>query len=94
MYEIWLGYYDLGQGHHGSTKPEKVATVAARSFKLACYIFELESTLASMKKLNDNPKEYFHEPNLRWDYDVQKVSQSWIGRYYETEEEAQKSFKV
>jgi len=44
-FEIWIGYYHLGQGYHGSTEPEKLCSIQAIDFKTACIKYELTRKL-------------------------------------------------
>lgn len=93
-YEIWLGWYHLGQGYHPSTEPEKVGEVEATSFKIACYLYELQSQIDSLKnkmKKGDTHIEDIHFGNLY--YNGKTNSNSWTGQYFESKEEAYKSFK-
>ena len=90
-YEIWIGDYSLGQGSNGPMEPERVATIESVNFKTACIKYELTSKLERIvegEKLNNlNSQDY------PWWFDENKVSNSWTGKYYETEEEAWESFK-
>jgi mannose-6-phosphate isomerase class I len=49
-YEIWIGYYDLGQGYGASDKPKMVGEIWATSFKIACCIYEHQSQIESLKE--------------------------------------------
>ncbi len=92
QYEIWLGWYHLGQGSHSPTKPEKVATVEANSFKAACLLYEYTSHanfLVGQMKKGENVTNDVHFG--LWCYEPKNNSNSWTGAYYETEEEAQES---
>jgi len=90
-YEIWVGYYQLGQGHHGSTEPKLCGKEKAINFKMACFKHELKSTLASVERQELNKRVDSQSP--QWWYDPHSNSNSWLGKYYETKEEAQESFK-
>lgn len=93
-YDIWIGYYHLGQGYHPPTKPQKVATVKASSFKIACVLYEHQSSIDSLKNLMARNHDYIEDIHFgKWSYDPHTNSNSWTGQYYETEEEALKSFK-
>lgn len=48
-YEIWIGNYHLGQGSTPPTKAERVATVEAPNFKVACTLHELRRSLESIE---------------------------------------------
>lgn len=92
-YEIWLGWYHLGQGSHPPTKPERVGVVRATSFKIACYLYELQSQIDSLQRRmerSDNYIEDIHFGTLY--YNGKTNSNSWTGKYYETEKEALASF--
>ena len=91
-YEIWLGCYHLGQGHHGSRKPEKVAFIEAPNFKVACLLYELRSKLSFIEKLIEN-NQYVEHQTCRWFYNFNTNSNAWTGKYYESEKEALRSFK-
>lgn len=90
-FEIWVGKYHLGQGHHGSIKPELLAKIEAADFKTACIKYELTTKLNRIEegeKLgNLNMQDY------PWWFNENTISNSWLGKYYETEEAALKSFK-
>ena len=86
-WEIWLGYYSLGQGHHPPSKPELVATITAVSFKNACWTYELESLLKTSRTRETNG---IHFGKIH--YRPQDNSNSWTGKYYQSKEEALKSF--
>jgi len=91
-YEIWLGYYHLGQGHHGSIEPEMVAKVKATSFKVACWLYELYSAYTSLIERMEKGG-YIEDAHFGISYYKPETnSNSWTGKYYETKEEAQKSF--
>ena len=49
-WQIWVGSYHLGQGHHGSTQPEMIAEIEAQTFDLACLKYELSSMLRSIEE--------------------------------------------
>lgn len=92
LFEIWIGYYHHGTGHDGSTKPEMVGLEIAPDFRTACVIYELKSSLKSIQDrvaLN----EYIDQQSCRWFYDFETNSNSWMGQYFETKEEALKTFK-
>jgi len=93
-YEIWIGYYSLGQGSDFPTKPEKLAEVFATSFKIACVIFEHENSVRSLRRQMEQPGSYIEDIHFgKWNYDPKTNSNSWVGRYFETETEAWESFK-
>jgi hypothetical protein len=90
-YEIWVGNYHLGQGHHGSIAPEHIDTQFAPDFKTACLLSELKGKLKRIEegilKGNLNSQDY------PWWFNENTISNSWLGKYYESKEEALKSFE-
>lgn len=86
-YEIWVGHYHLGQGYDPPTSPQRIGAVYAPSFKQACYIYELESSLRTAKSTKLGNRDYVSS------YDPHKMYNSWTGYYYPSKEEALKSFK-
>lgn len=92
-FEIWLGRYNLGQGMHGGETPEKVADITAISFKVACIKYELLRRLRFIESCEkDSREEDIVRVGLTFTLDVDKVYQPWIGYYYQSEEEALKTF--
>lgn len=92
-YEIWLGYYHLGQGYSPPAKPQKVDEIWARSFKCACIMYEHKSAYLSLAKQQDHLNFYEGDVHLgQWYYNPKTNSNSWSGQYYESEEDAWKSF--
>lgn len=93
-YEIWLGYYHLGQGDHGSTEPKMVAKVTASSFKIACCIYEHQSAIDSLKERMERNDPYIEDAHFgHWYYNPKINANGWTGFYYESREAAQESFK-
>lgn len=93
-YDIWTGYYHLGQGHHPPSKPNKVATVSATSFKIACCIHEHQSSIDSLNRQMSRGDVYIEDIHFgKWHYDPKTNSNSWTGKYFESEEAAWGSFK-
>lgn len=91
-YEIWIGSYHLGQGSEPSTEPQKVDNIEAPNFQVACTIHELRRTLQNIE--NRIAKgEYIDYQSCRWFYNFDTNSNSWTGKYYESYEEALKSFQ-
>lgn len=90
-FEIWLGSYSLGQGYDPPTKPELIAKVKAFTFKIACFKYELQSTLDSI--INQEYTGYVGDQSIQQWYNPQTMVNSWTGKYYETEAEALKTFK-
>lgn len=91
-FDIWIGWYHFGQGYDPPNEPQKVATVMATSFDLACLKHELRSKLAIIDELEHKGK-YIDFQTRRWFYDWDNNRNSWTGRYFETREEAIQSFK-
>lgn len=91
-YEIWIGSYNLGQGYDPSTEPQFIAKVTAKDFKTACIKYELKSRLDFIEE-QERKGEYITNQDYEWFYSPHTNSNSWTGKYYETKEEAQSSFK-
>lgn len=91
LWQIWIGYYHLGQGSEPPTEPEMVAEIEARSFDLACLKHELRSMLRNIER-GEMDGEYIDFQSRRWFYDWDNNSNSWTGKYFETKEEALKTF--
>jgi hypothetical protein len=91
-FEIWVGYYHLGQGHHGSTQPLKLTEIKAIDFPTACIKYELRSMFNSIEEQEMN-KGYVDSQSKEWFYNWRENRNSWTGKYYESYEEALKSFK-
>lgn len=89
-FEIWVGYYHLGQGYDPPTEPQLLAEIESVDFKTACIKYELRRKLDRIeegeKKRNLNSQDY------PWWFNEITVSNSWLGKYYETREEALNSF--
>jgi len=90
-YEIWIGDYHLGQGFHHNGKSEKVGEEVASNFQIACLKYELRSKLLFLEKYDDG-KKYVSPQDCTWWYNPETNSNSWTGKYYESKEEADKSF--
>ena len=89
-YEIWIGFVpSWGQGDHDSTAPIKIGEVAAKSFEIACCIHEHENALNILR----NPDYYKDSWFGHWGYNPKDNSTFHLGKFYETEKEAWKSFK-
>lgn len=90
-FEIWIGRYDMGEGVD-SKEPELLATIPSVNFKTACIKYELGTKLQRMmdgeEAGNLNPKDY------PWYFNEDTISNVWLGKYYKTKEEAQKSFNI
>jgi len=93
-YEIWIGNYHLGQGSHPPSEPELVGRVVAPNFPTACYIYELETHLNYIcQKVEEGVDTSYDKGYMQWNYDPKTNSNSWTGPYYQTKEEALKSFQ-
>jgi len=93
-FDIWIGWYHLGQGHHPPSEPQKVATVEATTFKIACWLHELESQAKSIRERMVQPNAYVEDAHFgSLYYNPKTNSNSWVGKYYETREEALETFK-
>lgn len=93
-WEIWIGLYSLGQGYDDPIEPQLLAEIEAPSFKIACYLYELQSNLSSLIdriKRGDTYIEDIHFGRLY--YNPETNSNSWTGKYYSSKEEAEKSFR-
>lgn len=89
-FKIWTGYYHLGQGHHGSTKPELWGKELAVDFKTACIKHELKSKLERIEE--GEQKGNLCSQDYPWWFNENTLSNSWLGKYYPTKEEAQEDF--
>ena len=84
-YEIWLGYYHLGQGYGPSNKPERVAVIEATSFRIACVIYEHQNAIESLKRQMEEGDPYIEDIHFgNWYYNPMTNSNSWTGKYYES----------
>ena len=97
-FEIWTGNYSLGQGYHQGESPEKVGEEEAISFKVACIKHELKERLKFIDTLegrdyNGNQEKDILSVGLKFDLNLETLSQSWIGGYYESKESALKTFR-
>jgi len=93
-FDIWIGWFHLGQGHHPPSEPEKVATVEATTFKIACWLHELESQAKSIRERMVQPNAYVEDAHFgSLYYNPKTNSNGWVGKYYETREEALETFK-
>tara|TARA_R110000868_G_C10584288_1_gene738919 strand:- start:86 stop:385 length:300 start_codon:yes stop_codon:yes gene_type:complete len=92
-YEIWIGNYHLGQGYGPSDKPQKLGEVEATSFKIACCIYEHQKSIDFLNGQMDRGETYIEDAHFgKWYYNPDGNYNNWVGRYFETEEEASKSF--
>ena len=93
-YENWIGLYHLGQGYHPPTEPQMIAKIEATSFKIACVLYEHQSAIDSLNDRMKRGDTYIEDIHFgQWYYDPKENRNSWVGKYYETKEEALKSFK-
>lgn len=90
-YEIWVGNYHLGQGYDGPTEPQLIGTETGTTFKVACMKHELKTTLASIEE--QEKTGYVQLQSLEWFYKPHNNTNGWLGQYYETQQEALKSFQ-
>ncbi len=91
-YEIWTGYYHLGQGYHGSTEPQKWGEEEAIDFKTACMKYELKSHLKRLEE--GEQKRNLNMQDYEWFWNPHTNANSWIGKYYESKEDALKNWKA
>lgn len=94
-FEIWTGNYSLGQGYHQGESPEKVGEEIAINFTVACMKHELRERLKFIELLEKrgNQTNDIISTGLKFDLNLETLSQSWIGGYYESEEGALKTFR-
>lgn len=94
-FEIWTGNYSLGQGYHQGESPEKVGEEVAVNFTVACMKYELKKRLEFIELLEKrgNQIEDIISTGLKFDLNLQSLSQPWIGGYYQSKEEALKTFR-
>ncbi len=90
-YQIWIGNYHLGQGYDPSTEPQMIGEVIAPNLKVACVLYGLRSMLGSIEH-QMSKDGYVDNQSCRWFYNFETNSNSWTGKYFETREEALKSF--
>jgi len=93
-FEIWLGYYSHGQGHEPYSKPKKIADVKATTFRVACVLYEHQSAINDLQEQMDEGLHGIDNESHfgTWYYHPESNANSWLGAYYESEEEAWKSF--
>ena len=82
-YDIWIGSYNLGQGYHSPTEPQKIATIKAETFEEACLTHE-KRKLGKKIDLSEIVQSYNVETNYN----------RWTGKYFSTEQEALDSFET
>ena len=92
-YEIWIGNYHLGQGYDPSSTAQKLGEVEATSFKIACCIYEHQSAIDFLNIQMNRGDSYIEDVHFgKWYYNPETNSNGWIGKYFESKEEANKSF--
>lgn len=90
-WQIWIGFYSLGQGYDETTKPQLLDTVKASSFGVACLLLELRHKLKWLENAESDGK-YIDSQSCHWWYHYETNSNDWTGKYFETEEQAWGSF--
>lgn len=90
-FEIWIGCYHLGQGYDPSTEPQKIAEIEAVDFKTACIKYELQNKLDRIEEGEANNN--LNNQDYPWRFNENTISNTWLGKYYESKEQAWKSFK-
>jgi hypothetical protein len=90
-YQIWLGYYEFGNGQPTPDKPLLLATVEAITFKLACLKYELSARMNFIIQIQNEGVEVEDE-NYEWHYDYKVNRNKYTGTYFETEEDAWVTF--
>lgn len=91
VFEIWIGNYSLGQGYSSPTEPDLLAEIESVDFKTACIKYEL---ISKLKRLEEGEvKGNLNSQDYPWWFHENSISNSWTGKYYESKEEALKSFK-
>lgn len=87
-YEIWVGYYDMGQEYSPPEKPYMLDTVQAQTFEDACAVHSLTKCLSCYQ--DKIKKGTGHKCHLL--YDFKTNSHPIMGKYYQSEDEAWTSF--
>ena len=90
-YQIWIGYYNLGKNYSVPTEPKMVGEEKAPNFRVACVLHAAKSYLNYIKYLVDEHAR-IGEPSCRWSHNFKTNSNVHTGKYFETKEEAEKSF--
>lgn len=91
-YQIWIGNYHLGQGYDPPAAPELIAVIWSCNFKLACYEYETQQRMGMIQWSKLEGKEDIHTYVNQ--YDPEKMINRWLGKYYESEADAWKSFNT
>ena len=92
-HEIWVGYYVTGQSKP-PINPTLVGKLKAPSFKIACLIHEHRLAIANIIdtiKKGDIDIENNQHFGM-WYYNPNSNSNSFYGKYFETEKEAWQTF--
>ena len=88
-YEIWIGNEVQCQGASPRLEPELLAKFKATSFRVACYIYELTSQLDFINKQMLDPHSHIENIHFgRLSYNPDTNSNTWLGRYYPSREDA------
>lgn len=87
-FDIWTGYYTC-DGYFAK-EPELVDSIKALDFKSACLKHEILQQLHSIEL--QEKQGYVNKQTYVNFYNPENLYNSWTGKYYETKEEAQKSF--
>lgn len=91
QYEIWTGPHgSTGTGDDGYTESRYWGSERASTFELACLKHELRQMLNNIESM-DNAGEYVDNQSKEWFYNWQTNSNSWIGKYYPSKQEADRS---
>ncbi|HEY5234558.1 MAG TPA: hypothetical protein VIJ14_00140 [Rhabdochlamydiaceae bacterium] len=88
-WEIWVGYYK--HEDFEAKEPELLASISCRTFRAACFLFELESTISIIKHIEETDQFMLPE-YYRFNYEHETNSNRILGKYYESESEAADSF--
>ncbi len=88
-FEIWTGYYSVDG--YSPCEPELHAVIEALDFKSACMKYELRSRLDSIQL--QEKQGYVCKQSYVDFYNPDTQTNGWIGKYYPSKEEAQKSFE-
>ena len=83
----------MGQGSTPPKEPELIGKIKATSFKIACVIWEHKNAIKSLEERMERGDTYIEDIHFgSWYYNPKTNSNSWLGKYYESREEAIKSF--
>lgn len=90
-WEVWRGYYDLGFGSDKAKEPTLVGKVACTAFETACFIYELEAALHTIKIEEQNGEDITRR-DREFHYDAFSNANKWTGQYFSNQQDAWKSF--